>query len=523
MKKFIIIGIVIFILLGLGMYYGLVPAGSLLNSTKTKSFIHGEFQGMKTGEMLQPHDKTGFIMSWKGDGHSETISVRGKITTPSGGDTSWWLAPSKYYYRVYLKENAFSSYERVSHPGDTKKMISNPNPGHLKFSSTSLEPYDFTIIGDDYNGGAVKAELWAYIDLSPWDTTGYDWYLMARDEAYLYDGYSSLTLPRGIVDGEDRPFSTFEVGQEVKIRVETAKGGYDETGKPWRVTLNEPYGGSIEDPGDGGGVIKEQSYENDALGYFTFTVTEEMALKSMQSSEPYTIRIWNVLLPRGSLYVDFVDFIARSPDNVVFSGGDTQCKVGDTYSINLDSESAVGVDYIRVSVIYATNDVLLPSDPTSPLWLINTKNLGGDDSNIVSLPQTLSFIADRESYVTIHAKAFDIDGRGSPSTSTFTIWFYQSSQVPDEVVEGEVGDDYYGGGKTPGYTPWTPSGGNWENAELPMDVDWTGVLIGVLIVAGMALVGFYVFKQPRMIMVMILAGVIIAVLQYVVFFTDMIL
>jgi len=532
MLKVIVPVIGVVTLLVLGILFGVIPTGSLLDDgLDTKSIEKAGCTGNPSSELL---DQKAYILSYKDDGFSEKIVVSGTIKRGS-----WSMAHVlKYKYIVYLKENEWSTYETVSKPGETSKYLSNPNPGNMVSNWDGGEgageiyqvpPYNFRIVGDKYSDGAIKVELYAYHDwnqLDPFD--GYNWRLFSSDEAMLYSGYGGLYLPRGVEDGEDRPYNTFEIGQEVDIRVETAKGGYGETDKPWRVTLNEPYNTDWEDwddPDEGGGVIVEKYYKNDVTnGHFKFTVTEEMAKKSMQSSDPYTIRIWNVLLPKGSLYVDFLDFIALAPSDVEFTISDIQIKVGEKCSVGLSAESDLGIDCFRVSVIYGTNDVLLPSDPLSKLWIINTNNIGNKDGKTCSIPQTIEFIPEYSSYVTVHAKAIDIEGRASVRTRTYTVWAYKVNPVPDDTIDDETGDEDYGGGQTPGAMPWDPEGGNWEgtNGE-PIEINWLGALISVLIVVGMILAGFLIFKQPRMIIIMGIAGIIIAILTYAVFFTDLFL
>lgn len=522
MRKIIILIMAVFILIFVGIFSGIIPAGGLLeNGTTTKSIKSGgvdEWTGNKNYELL---DQKAYILSYKNDGHSEKITIRGKIT--KSDHEIPFSSIDKVNYKIFLKENAWSDYELVSqsmyisNPCSQFKPQSPSYPGYLK-------THQFTIIGDKYIDGAIKVELWAKFDYTPWDGEGDTWHPMAIDEAYLYSGLGGLYLPRGIEDGEDRPYSTFEVGSEVKIRVETGKGGYDEEVKPWRVTLNEPYGGDVEFPDDGGSVVREQSYQNDAISYFTFTVTEEMAKKSMQSEYPYTVRIWNVLLPKGSLYIDFLDFIALAPSDVEFDVSDIQIKVGETASVDLSASSDLGIDYFRISVIYGTNDVLLPSDPLSKLWLIHTSNIGNADREKCSIPQTIEFKPEYESYITVHAKAFDTEGRGSVRTRTYTFWAYQDSAVPDEIIQDETGEEDYGGGQTPGYYPWDPSGGNWGDFGEGWSINGWGVLVVFLITIGCAFLGWYVFKgNPRMIILMVLIGILIGVIVYVLFYTDMIL
>lgn len=516
-KKILILLVVAVVVIA--FFAGVLPLSILEEGLDTNSRNIGGVKGNKNKELL---DSKAYILSHKGDGHSEKIIVSGTISRDqwSMGDVH------EYRYYVWLKKNVWSEYELVSSAGATSKYLSNPNPGVVSCKGEftgeghgetfNCDMYQFTIIGHDYADGAIKVLLQGYMkenQVNPFEPM--KWRNLASDEAYLYSGYGGLYLPRGIVDGEDRPYDTFEIGQEVDIRVETAKGGYAEDSKPWRVTLNEPYGGDIVNPDDGGGVVEEMSYGNDVTnGHFKFTVTEEMAQKSMASSHPYTIRIWNVLLPIGSLYVDFLDFIALAPGDVEFSVSEIQGKVGETYSIGLSSSSDIGIDYFRVSVIYGTNDVLLPSDPLSKLWLINTINVGGADKKTCSLPQTIEFIPEHPSYVTVHAKAFDLEGRGSMRTRTWTMWAYEDSPVPDEVVDDETGEEDYGGGQTPGYMPWDPEGGNWDlNGD--DEVPWAIIIALIVFIISCVIAFCAPFPKkygPYGIIGCIAAGAVLAIL-----------
>jgi len=518
MKRIVIVAaaiVVVALLVGV-LYAGVIPGLSLFDiGTTTKSYQHGEVVGNRAGaELLQPMNKKGFILSYMDDGHSETISVRGHLTNDNGGGNYWWPGASDYYYKIYLKENAWSSYELLSSPGSTSMYFSNPNPGKKSGCPVNCVIYDFDIIGNKYAGGAIKAELWARIDRGPWDAEGYKWWLMSSDEAYLYSGYGSLMLPTNVVEGIERPYDTFEIGQTVDIKVETAKGGYTTDGKPWRVTLNEPYTGGITDPGSGGGVVKELFYANDVTnGHFKFVVTADMAAKSMASTDPYSIRIWNTLLPRGTLYVDFLDFIAKAPSEATLSGPE-QSKVGDTITIQISASvnpsTQASIAYFRISVIYGPNDVLLPGTPTSNAWLIHTTNRPAPSGTT-----TVSFIPTKESYITIHAKTFDTEGRGSIRTKTFTTWAYADSEVPDEVIEDEVGEDDYGGGHTDSWLPWDPGGGNWGEVNIE---DYLPIILAIAVFIIMLIIAF-IPQIPipygmtgRMLVVVL--GAVLAVLIY---------
>ena len=472
-------GIVVLIIVIAVFAPGILPLGLLENGTDTKRYTVEELMGCRGVELLQPHDKTGYICSWKNDGFSETISVRGKLGQKDGGNVFAWLSPSKYKYVVKLKQNPWSGYITRSKPGETSMYISNPNPGVMTYTSQTLQTYDFEIVGNHYADGCIKVELWAYYDKSMWDTEGYKWYLMASDEAYLYQGYGGLYLPTGITEeGLELPYDTFEIGQTVKIGVETAKGGASGNQKNWRVTLNEPYAGSITKHDSGGGVILEKYYPDDcdpSNTFFEFTVTADMAEKSMNSPHPYSIRIWNTILPLGTLHVDFVDFIKKCPGYVTFTGLGNKIEVGKTASVKINAdvnpETQADIDYFRVSVIYGKSDTLLPGDWSDGRWIIHTSNVGVADKKACNTPQTISFQATKESYVTVFAKAFDVQGRPSKVTKTYTVWAWKPSssggggEPPDEAVDDETGEDYYGGGHTDPWEPWNPGGGNWDDLD----------------------------------------------------------
>ncbi len=538
MKRLLIIGVIIavFILIGSLFYTGIIPGlGVLDNDTNTISKTHICIKGNGRSELL---DKKGYILSYKNDEFSEKISIIGQLQKTGSDCAHCGFLYEKVRYLVYLKLDSSHEYELMSSPGDTKRYFSNPNPGEMYKPALGCwkdnagnprddgyqRPYDFYLVGNDYSNGAIKAVIQCKLDLSMWDDKGSKWYTMAIDEAFLYSGYGGLHLPRGLEDELDKPYSTFEVGQTVKIGVETAKGGQTGDNQNWRVTLNKPYSGNIDSPEDGT-VVVSQNFPDDcdpSNTFFEFTVTDEMARQSMSNSYPYTVRIWNTLLPKGSLQIDFVDFVAGCPSDVDFVGS-IKVKVGETTTVDLSatvsSGSSASIDYFRVAVIYGTNDALLPGDHSSSLWIIHTTPVGNDDSKACGVPQTIQFKADREEFVTVHAKAFDTDGRGSKTTRTFTMKIWgESGEPPDETIADETGDADYGGGHTSGWHPWDPSEGTWEQG-LPIKIDTTGVIIAIVILAIFALIALLIPNLNQYIrFAIILVGVAIAIIQYLLFF-----
>ena len=514
-KRMLIIGAIIILILS--VFAGPVLFQISVN-TNTQNSDHGGIHG--TGELIGPNNRKGFIASYKNDGLSETITCIGKAEI----DTWATAGMDGYYYTVEGKTET-SGWIMLSKPGETSMAISNPNPGIKSVSGIQIggtftaEAYSFEVIGNDYK--AIRVTFKGHIDgnlLNPFDE-GHIWRTLQVDRAYIYSGYGGLYLPTGIDDGVERPYSTFEIGQEVKIRVETAKGGQtvDGTGT-WRVTLNEPYTESINEPDAGGGIILEKSYNDDTIGYFTFTVTEEMAENSMNSDQPYTVRIWNTILPTGTLHIDFIDFIKKAPSEV-YLDGPIQSKVGDlatvSLSANVNGDTQAPIEHFRVSVIYGTNGVLLPSNPNSNFWLIHTTNVDATKSGNKYIAQ-IEFRPQFESYVTVHSKAQDTEGRWSPITKTWTLWAYESVPVDEDIIDDETGEDDYGGGNTQPWLPWDPSGGNWEQTIY----DSTPIIAAIVV--------FFIFLLISLLpqvpipfgiygrMFMILIGIAISVLTYLI-------
>jgi hypothetical protein len=525
-------------------FFNLMPSLSLFtNSTTTVSNLCGDIRGNARSELL---DSKGYILSYKTGGFSEKIIVTGQLQVMEGKGCSHWGPVEKAKYLIYLKKNSYSSYALLSEPGKTSKYFSSENLGEFSvqtsvgcYAGMDGKPrddgyqtsYNFNLVGNDYANGAIMAQLWVYMDETPWDTKGREWYLLASDEAYLYSGYGGLKLPVGIEDGIEYPYSTFEIGQTVKIGVETAKGGHSLDEKNWRVTLNAPYSGAISDPDAGGGVVVEQYFPDDcdfSNSFFEFVVTKEMAQKSMNSPYPYTVRIWNTLLPLGTLQIDFVDFIKLCPGIVTFEGP-IKVKVGDyaTIKINaaVNSETQAVIDYIRIAAIYGASDVLLPSDLTSQNWILHTTNAGEADKKVCTLPVTISFIVNQEGFVTVHAKAFDVQGRCSRSTNTYTFssWLPQSEgghgEPPDDAIKEYVGDHLYGGGHTDPWTPWDPSEGNWEDKSPLYRIDMTGIIIAIAIIVVFLILALLIPGLNSFLRIsIIIIGIAIAIIQYLLFF-----
>jgi len=504
----VVIGI-IFILIA-GMFLGFIPGFATVD-TSTVNREHGGIHG--SGELIGPNARKGFITSHINDGFSQTLVIQGRACA----DTWASGALTKYRYMVYGRPLA-GDWEILSKPGETSKYISNPNPGERGVSGFQIggcknfNSYSFEFVGNTYK--AVRVILEGWIDpnlLNPFD--GYEWRELQIDEANLFEGWGSLSYPTR--DGI--PISTFEIGETAKIRVRTHYGGdVGENGKPWKVIMREP-------KDRGGNVFKEESYKDNVDTYFSFTVTDDMF--DMGSDNTYEIEIYNTLVPKGELLVKTIDIAAKSPSNVHLEGA-IQAKNGETIHVELtadvNSDTQLPIQSFQVSVVYGAMDTLLPNDPFSDRWILQTTHVTPSKRGS-EYYYDLSFSADKPGYtgyVHVSAWAYDTEGRSSLSEKKFGVYIYTDSEVPEETIEDETGEDYGYGGHTEGWTPWDPSGGNWETPGLV--VDWVGVFIAVLITLGMTVIGFLFFKTPRMIMLFFVVGLSFALIVYAVFYAGFI-
>ena len=196
-------------------------------------------------------------------------------------------------------------------------------------------------------------------------------------------------------------------------------------------------------------------------------------------------------------------------------------EVGKTAIVKLNadvnSETQADIDYFRVSVVYGPRNLLLPSDWGSDRWIIHTTNVGNDDGSACNLPQSISFTASKEKYVTVFGKAFDVNGRGSTTDEVWTICFWgESGEPPDETIEDETGQDHYGGGHTENWLPnWIPSLGNWKILEDDGSMTMLfKIIISIVIIALFGIIAYF-FPVPGglygKILVMIL-GVVLVIL-----------
>jgi len=509
-----IIGIIIVVMLvATGLFFGIIPGLDILDSGTTT--LNGSIGGIHGhGELIGPLDRKGFIMSYKADGLSETIVVQGSLTT----DSLFTAAIDKYVYTVYGKKDTASDWEVLSDSTSTSRYISNPNPKALPETSGSttggtyyLKSYPFSLVGNTYH--AIKVILQVHIDpniANPFDGN-YVWKTLQTDEAYIYEGWGGLYLPK---DANGTARSTFEIGETVNIGVKTTYGGYTvgTNNNTWRVAMIRP-------ADQGGAELKHQDYGDNANAYFTFTVTQDMVKLDGTSNNRYIIEIYNTLVPQGTLSVNTIDFLAKAPSDVTFSGGEIQYKVGDTVKITLsatrNTQTQLPIKSFEVSVWYGSHDVLMPSDPTSAEWIVNTVDIPATTVDGHTYTATVSFTTKKESFVTLLSKAYDSVGRASIHTEYYTMWMYAGNPVPKDVINDQTGGGTYAGGHTNFWTPWEPTG-NWGATGI--SVDWWGIALCIFIIVALAIVGFLFFKDPRIMFIFIIIGIVISIIIYVMFF-----
>jgi len=524
MKKILFGTIAIITILLISVFYGSLPLTivGLDLDVNTKNHNHEGLKGVSGYELLGPHNQEGFILSWMSNGMSETITVTGAITI----DMLSFAGANSYKYELWGKKDRFDSWHRIDFPVISKQLPSAKTLTGFSVGETRfLETFSFNFVGNDYANGAVRAVLRIYCKLNvlnPFESLA--WRTLQSDEAYLYSGYGGLYLPRGLEqDNPDLPYSTFEIGQTVKIGVETAQGGYTTDGLPWRVTLNEPTTGvssGMTTPTEIG-IIKSQFYPNDCSAsntFFEFTVTEEMAKKTMNTKLPYTVRIWNTLYPMGGINIDFVDFMYKCPGSVVFTGPES-VELGNTATISLNAmvnnATQADIDFFRVSVVYGKADTFLPSDMGSGRWIIHTTDIGINDKQACVLPQTVLFTPDKIGFVTVFAKAFDIQGRPSRTTECWAIHFWESTQPPSGVTDDDTGQSSYGGGHVEPWLPWNPADFDWFKDDETVSTILVYIIMFIVFILFLIMAWF--FPMPGGIIgkaLLIILGLIIVFLIY---------
>lgn len=500
----VVIAVVIIGVLSGLFYTGHLGLSVLDNGTTTKVYDRSGIFGNRYSELIGPNSRTAFICSYISTAQSETIVAHGTLSI----DTFSTAGAAKYCYKVYLKKDSFSSYELVSAPEiTTSSFISQANPGILGFGSLTLggtvqlKDYSFEVMGPSYSNGAVKVELCVYMQANMFDS--FKWWVASSDEAYLYSGWGGLYLPK---DANGTHYkSTFEIGEHVKIEVKTSYGAVtaaNGTENTWRVTLQKPMS-------QGGSVYKSQDYGNNVDTFFEFDVTSDMFM--LGGDNHWTLQIYNVLVPKGTLQVNTIDFAAKAPGIVTFSGfsGDDQYKVGSQVTCKLSAVPNSGqlpITKFHVCIIYGNNNVLLPSDPLDKLWILPWTDI----TDISSSSATLSFTPKHQSFVTVHAVAVDSQGRSSITENTHTIWVYDSVPASSGQLGDNTGTHEYGGGSTNTGFQFNPGTADMQ--------DWIGFLLKIIIMLVIIIVvilaGWFLPVPVYGKAIIIIVGIVIAILYF---------
>ena len=515
-NKYIIIAVAVVLLLIASAFAGLIPLQVTGVDTVT---VNNNKYGIKGyGEVFQPFDAKGFITSWLNDGHSESISVRGKLTF----DWNFGSDIDKYYYVVYggktIQGGIVDYSDVLSSPDISTMYLSAPNPGKMDLDLRNirltgkpdplyLNVYDFTFMGFDYD--ALKVELYVHHDnslLNIFDE-GYKWKVIQTDEVRLYSGQGGLYYHQE--NNELLPRQTYEVGEVVIIDVHTGFGGQTSVYDTSSITMQSPSPWTVKLRNPQGDVIQTQEYDDDVIRTFQFEVTEDMY--DPDTNNEYQLEIWNTWVSMGALNVYTIDILEYAPSSVTFDVSSThdefQTSVGQKCTVSFSSISnpltGLPIESFRVAVIYGTHQNLMPSNsPTDPIWLIYKRNVQSSGSSA-----SITFEPEKESYITVFANAQDSQGRTNLYPSCWTIWAYQSQPAPQAQIEDYVGFHWYKGGQSSDWLPWDPAG-VWDTLEPQSQ----SLIVAVAIFLLFLFLGSFLPKNQKIIAIII--GAILSVIAY---------
>ena len=520
------VALLIVALIIIGSQSGFLTGAVYYNPETVQNKV-GAIQGVN--ELIGPHDRDGFITSYLGTGLSEEISCRGSLTIKDWGP--FWV--TDYKYIVYGKKPYSVDWEEISIPGYTQTYLTGKNPDVIPITGwtistpgaiwTAAEPYDFQMVGSDYEAIRVDFNVYMSTNILP---IGYQWRTLQRDEAGLFNGLGALYYVNTNTEltEEVTPQQTYEIGETVIIRVETGFGGQTVaepgettiidgetvvgTTSTWRVKLRQP-------PDRGGAVVKEEPYDDDVHAYFAFDITADMY--SSTSNNEYSIELWNTWNPMGTLRAYTIDLKANAPGDVTFDGEDYkyvdgtsvgyQVKINTPCTIKYSAEpgaTQLPIDHFRVSVVYGTYGELLPTDgPSSPIWIVYTTD--GSATHLDGVYSgAVTFTPTRSEYVTVFVNAQDTEGRTNIKPTVFSLWVFAEAPVPPDQIDDETGEHDYWGGLTPDFLPWNPSDYAYEN-----DI-WTivAILLSVVTFLAFLVVALTVPDLKYKIIVVIVGGVV---------------
>lgn len=515
MQKIVVVGIVVALVI-VGIFAGVLPGLSILGDegfeTQSK-WVHGIYVGNPDSEMLvsiTDANRKGFITSYIDAsqgvaGDSETIVVAGNYKVEFG-----LAVINAYKYVVKVKDSLYGSWHIVSEPGHTENWISKENPGKLDpvmgtgGSMRHCEPYVFAIRGP--KEGGIRVELWGYFDpngINPFDT--WEWKLMSSDQAMLVSGISGMWLPPRPEGGYQ---STFEIGETVKIDVETGIGAPDldvdaRAGqKTWKLELKKPDGTSYT------GQNFPRMLQDHFQGQVTFTINSDMF--TLGGNNRYTLRLFNTLLEKGSLQISTIDIRAKRPNTPTIT---PECglsvQVPATIRVDLtatcNTETQLPITSFGVMVWYGMGTDLAPGSWGDDRWILR-------ETFVTASNNKATFTIDVSSpnrYFTIIAYAHDSDGRDS-DTEYYQIKTYAEDEPDEEdLIEEGGGQESYGGGTTGETTP-----ADYYEAEV---IDYTALIIAIIVFFAFLFVGLLA-PLPYGIYGKILVIIIGAVLAVVIYF-----
>jgi len=467
MKKIAILVVLVAAIIIAAYFIGVIPGLSILGDEgyETQSKWYGCYQGNPKSELLLPQNRKGYIVSYRDDlvsGLSENMVVAGDYKSQMG-----WQYLDKYKYVLKYKSTPYDNWDDnvISDVGNTVDWVvwdtpDGKNPGKLAPyhglpGDRNCKAYVFNLRG--LHEGAIRSELWGYFDpntANPFDT--WVWKLMSSDQALLYSGECGMWLPKLPEGGYQ---STFEIGEDVKIKVETGVGAPDidvdaRSGeKTWELHLLKPDGNEYT------GQNFPRQLTDHFQGDVTFTVYSDMW--QLGGNNRWMLKLYNTMWSKGSLEISTIDFRAKMPSipTIVPDCG-LSVEVPDTVSVEISATSnpdtQVPIASFGVKVWYGMYSDLDPAAWGDERWILRQTQVSASKSGEKYVGHFTFDISDADRYVTIIAYTHDSDGRDS-DTEYYQIRTYATDAPPpddDELEDEGGGQGSYGGGTSGETTPW---------------------------------------------------------------------
>jgi len=490
MKK-IAVGVILVVAIVVAAYFvGVIPGLNILGDEgyETQSIWYGCYQGNPNSELLLPQNRKGYIVSYRDDlvsGLSENMMVAGDYKAQAG-----WQYLDKYKYVLKYKSTPTSNWDVISDVGNGNTVDwvvwdtpNGENPGKLAPyhglpGDRNCKAYAFNLRG--LHEGAIRAELWGYFDpnnVNPFDT--WVWKMMSSDQALLFSGECGMWLPKRPDGGYQ---STFEIGEDVKIKVETGVGAPDidvdaRSGeKTWELHLLKPDGNEYT------GQNFPRQLTDHFQGDVVFTVSSDMW--QLGETNRWMLKLYNVMWSKGSLEISTIDFRAKRPSApTMLPDCGLSVEVPDTVSVEISAisnpDTQVPINSFGVKVWYGQYSDLDPGAWGDERWILRQTSVPASKSGEGYAGQFTFDVANADRYVTIIAFTHDDDGRDS-DTEYYQIRTYAADapRPDDEELEDEGGGQgSYGGGTSGETTPW---GDYSYNDEI---TGTTALVIGAIIAA----------------------------------------